>query len=144
METIKKDTAIITAATKDHNTELWLSAKKIINFLVFKLQHGNLEKDPKGWYQVDMKEIRDQLWFVKNKAIKKWMLQLQNLQLIYDQSDKHKEEWTAFSFLRMVKYTGQRWKKKVYRFKLEEMLSLIHIWRCRRIERCRSRWSPYH
>ena len=21
---------------------------------------------------------------------------------------------------------------------------LIHIWRCRRIERCRSRWSPYH
>ena len=27
--------------------------------------------------------------------------------------------------------------------KLQE-LSLIHIWRCRRIERCRSRWSPYH
>ena len=25
-----------------------------------------------------------------------------------------------------------------------EDLSLIHIWRCRRIERCRSRWSPYH
>ena len=24
------------------------------------------------------------------------------------------------------------------------LLSLIHIWRCRRIERCRSRWSPYH
>ena len=23
-------------------------------------------------------------------------------------------------------------------------LSLIHIRRCRRIERCRSRWSPYH
>eukprot|EP00826_Nyctotherus_ovalis_P051197 TRINITY_DN6387_c0_g1_i1.p1 TRINITY_DN6387_c0_g1~~TRINITY_DN6387_c0_g1_i1.p1 ORF type:complete len:111 (+),score=31.87 TRINITY_DN6387_c0_g1_i1:73-405(+) len=23
-------------------------------------------------------------------------------------------------------------------------LSLIHICRCRRIERCRSRWSPYH
>ena len=23
-------------------------------------------------------------------------------------------------------------------------LSLIHIWRCRGIERCRSRWSPYH
>ena len=28
--------------------------------------------------------------------------------------------------------------------KLLEVLSLIHIWRCRRIERCRSRWSPYH
>ena len=26
----------------------------------------------------------------------------------------------------------------------ETCLSLIHIWRCRRIERCRSRWSPYH
>ena len=25
-----------------------------------------------------------------------------------------------------------------------QLLSLIHIWRCRRIERCRSRWSPYH
>ena len=25
-----------------------------------------------------------------------------------------------------------------------QWLSLIHIWRCRRIERCRSRWSPYH
>ena len=24
------------------------------------------------------------------------------------------------------------------------MLSLIHIWRCRRLLRCRSRWSPYH
>ena len=27
---------------------------------------------------------------------------------------------------------------------LSLFLSLIHIWRCRRIERCRSRWSPYH
>ena len=24
------------------------------------------------------------------------------------------------------------------------LLSLIHIWRCRRRLRCRSRWSPYH
>ena len=23
-------------------------------------------------------------------------------------------------------------------------LSLIHIWRCRRLLTCRSRWSPYH
>eukprot|EP00826_Nyctotherus_ovalis_P056315 TRINITY_DN757_c0_g2_i2.p1 TRINITY_DN757_c0_g2~~TRINITY_DN757_c0_g2_i2.p1 ORF type:complete len:100 (+),score=33.96 TRINITY_DN757_c0_g2_i2:152-451(+) len=28
--------------------------------------------------------------------------------------------------------------------KKELNLSLIHICRCRRIERCRSRWSPYH
>ena len=32
--------------------------------------------------------------------------------------------------------------KKIYRKIVH--LSLIHIWRCRRIERCRSRWSPYH
>ena len=29
-------------------------------------------------------------------------------------------------------------------FHKHHALSLIHIWRCRRIERCRSRWSPYH
>ena len=29
-------------------------------------------------------------------------------------------------------------------FTKSSSLSLIHIWRCRRIERCRSRWSPYH
>ena len=29
-------------------------------------------------------------------------------------------------------------------FEVMYRLSLIHIWRCRRIERCRSRWSPYH
>eukprot|EP00826_Nyctotherus_ovalis_P063458 TRINITY_DN9308_c0_g1_i4.p1 TRINITY_DN9308_c0_g1~~TRINITY_DN9308_c0_g1_i4.p1 ORF type:complete len:1164 (-),score=418.77 TRINITY_DN9308_c0_g1_i4:12-3503(-) len=28
--------------------------------------------------------------------------------------------------------------------RLGQALSLIHICRCRRIERCRSRWSPYH
>eukprot|EP00826_Nyctotherus_ovalis_P005160 TRINITY_DN11158_c0_g1_i20.p1 TRINITY_DN11158_c0_g1~~TRINITY_DN11158_c0_g1_i20.p1 ORF type:complete len:243 (-),score=40.63 TRINITY_DN11158_c0_g1_i20:22-690(-) len=32
---------------------------------------------------------------------------------------------------------------KVSRRKVKD-LSLIHICRCRRIERCRSRWSPYH
>ena len=29
-------------------------------------------------------------------------------------------------------------------YEQHQQLSLIHIWRCRRIERCRSRWSPYH
>ena len=31
----------------------------------------------------------------------------------------------------------------LFQFKLLN-LSLIHIWRCRRRLRCRSRWSPYH
>ena len=28
--------------------------------------------------------------------------------------------------------------------KAGDCLSLIHIWRCRRLLTCRSRWSPYH
>ena len=31
----------------------------------------------------------------------------------------------------------------LYRWRIT-YLSLIHIWRCRRRLRCRSRWSPYH
>eukprot|EP00826_Nyctotherus_ovalis_P033997 TRINITY_DN2783_c0_g1_i7.p1 TRINITY_DN2783_c0_g1~~TRINITY_DN2783_c0_g1_i7.p1 ORF type:complete len:119 (+),score=10.76 TRINITY_DN2783_c0_g1_i7:297-653(+) len=31
-----------------------------------------------------------------------------------------------------------------YHYSQHLNLSLIHICRCRRIERCRSRWSPYH
>ena len=30
------------------------------------------------------------------------------------------------------------------RTRTHPLLSLIHIWRCRRTPRCRSRWSPYH
>ena len=40
------------------------------------------------------------------------------------------------------------WPKDIYLLNIKIVhvvhLSLIHIWRCRRIERCRSRWSPYH
>lgn len=122
MNTIKKDSAIITAACKDSNTELWLSAKKIINFLVFKLQNWELQKDKQWRYKVYLKEIKKHLKLSKNKAVREGMLQLQNLQLIYDQSNKHKEEWTAFSFLRMLKYKGQNWKKKFYKFKMEKLL----------------------
>ena len=32
----------------------------------------------------------------------------------------------------------------IFIYPVDLKLSLIHIWRCRRIERCRSRWSPYH
>ena len=35
-------------------------------------------------------------------------------------------------------------RSKGQRSRSQRNLSLIHIWRCRRIERCRSRWSPYH
>ena len=39
--------------------------------------------------------------------------------------------WVTWAALEIMKLQGAT-------------LSLIHIWRCRRIERCRSRWSPYH
>ena len=47
-------------------------------------------------------------------------------------------------------YFGDKWPWKYYQGQrycslwYVSHLSLIHIWRCRRIERCRSRWSPYH
>ena len=40
--------------------------------------------------------------------------------------------------------TGAGAEAKADGFVPEENLSLIHICRCRRIERSRSRWSPYH
>ena len=46
----------------------------------------------------------------------------------------------ALSLLRTV----NEQKEKMLIFCMVLILSLIHIWRCRRIERCRSRWSPYH
>ena len=55
--------------------------------------------------------------------------------------------WDGFLGTRM--YSG---KKRDLEFglgvekdpKQDQSLSLIHIWRCRRLLTCRSRWSPYH
>ena len=44
----------------------------------------------------------------------------------------------------LEKTAGSRWTCFGVRVPRTFDLSLIHIWRCRRIERCRSRWSPYH
>ena len=33
---------------------------------------------------------------------------------------------------------------ELMRLLIDQYLSLIHIWRCRRSSECRSRWSPYH
>ena len=45
------------------------------------------------------------------------------------------------------KFSGQLYIKsteRIFTKILLQMLSLIHIWRCRRSTLCRSRWSPYH
>ena len=75
------------------------------------------------------------------------------------------KKWTSFYFLNnsvknkpiWIYFLVHRILKKFYMSVFEPVhhtwkmsllylvkLSLIHIWRCRRIERCRSRWSPYH
>ena len=41
-------------------------------------------------------------------------------------------------------FNQDRYRSQVPNTSRVSNLSLIHIWRCRRIERCRSRWSPYH
>ena len=58
--------------------------------------------------------------------------------------------WSGYGDNRRGSSTARRLNsnqfRKIRRLRgnLLQVLSLIHIWRCRRIERCRSRWSPYH
>ena len=54
-----------------------------------------------------------------------------------------------FSTGLILKRSIKWWKKPIWKLSRNTTycswsLSLIHIWRCRRIRRCRSRWSPYH
>eukprot|EP00826_Nyctotherus_ovalis_P039967 TRINITY_DN3884_c0_g1_i3.p2 TRINITY_DN3884_c0_g1~~TRINITY_DN3884_c0_g1_i3.p2 ORF type:complete len:195 (-),score=90.57 TRINITY_DN3884_c0_g1_i3:18-602(-) len=63
---------------------------------------------------------------------------------------KNKCEQSILKFKQEKTLLEERLKKAETELKKEsakcinEVLSLIHICRCRRIERCRSRWSPYH
>ena len=52
-------------------------------------------------------------------------------------------EWLGDLVRDFFRGLAQQWRPGKKR-NLVQRLSLIHIWRCRRIERCRSRWSPYH
>ena len=66
---------------------------------------------------------------VSNHEVEKLRGKLASIHAV---SSRSKKEDQLKSFIEMK----QRWWAR--------LLSLIHIWRCRRIERCRSRWSPYH
>ena len=60
---------------------------------------------------------------------------------------QHKIVYCIFTYLltkyrRKYRYRYRNISSISYQYHIH--LSLIHIWRCRRIERCRSRWSPYH
>ena len=48
--------------------------------------------------------------------------------------------WWGFRVTQRARWRGCRRPLDIYIY----ILSLIHIWRCRRRLRCRSRWSPYH
>ena len=52
-------------------------------------------------------------------------------------------DWLPFS-LYMRPSSSKIWQEISQDFSQVSWLSLIHIWRCRRRLRCRSRWSPYH
>ena len=70
--------------------------------------------------------------FLQGGLLGKWVKYTQNFLFIYTFfSSAHPEVRPLKGFLRLICQTTR-------------FLSLIHIWRCRRIERCRSRWSPYH
>ena len=61
----------------------------------------------------------------------------------------HKCIWIYDGFIKYLflnkLWERNDWFKQRLLWKWNDLhLSLIHIWRCRRIERCRSRWSPYH
>eukprot|EP00826_Nyctotherus_ovalis_P014046 TRINITY_DN13879_c0_g1_i1.p2 TRINITY_DN13879_c0_g1~~TRINITY_DN13879_c0_g1_i1.p2 ORF type:complete len:102 (-),score=31.86 TRINITY_DN13879_c0_g1_i1:9-314(-) len=80
----------------------------------------------------EMIELKEQLRKMKreNEA------ELQEAADKFNNSQKEVEKWK------------QKFKTEAIRNKNSlaslKKLSLIHICRCRRIERCRSRWSPYH
>ena len=120
-----------------------------------------------GLFILWSKEFPDNtlLWELKNLCRKENCLFIQIETLSYD---VHKEEksiiklkqgyykkfitpYTAVinlekseeEILARMKPKG-RYNIRLSEKKWVEILSLIHIWRCRRIRRCRSRWSPYH
>ena len=82
----------------------------------------------KHWFAVFKVKVT-----VKNNIIKSWLLYF----II----------WTADPFATKLGLMAQHYKMDCLVKRLDcsvVVLSLIHIWRCRRTPRCRSRWSPYH
>ena len=84
---------------------------------------------------------------------------------MYETKGRWASVWMAFTAFLFSEYFVLEEKAKRYIGELEEpftdvirgrfqllsefgrlvhLLSLIHIWRCRRRRECRSRWSPYH
>ena len=67
---------------------------------------------------------------------------LQTLQAKSQTSNKWLDDSSTFPHKQHTGFSTTT--PRLTKLTLVAILSLIHIWRCRRIERCRSRWSPYH
>ena len=59
-----------------------------------------------------------------------------------DATKKRYKDWSEL--LHYCKFSANPVGRFVINTTYSQMLSLIHIWRCRRYSLCRSRWSPYH
>ena len=65
--------------------------------------------------------------------------------LLFDSTIRlHAHRWTCSSTYLRILIPPFRLTLPVHFALALHMLSLIHIWRCRRGAECRSRWSPYH
>ena len=82
----------------------------------------------------------------------RWCLRYKEMFIVFDSARWHKNsDYSKKALKLMRKYakihehmTSEHRLGRDVPFSEVSLLSLIHIWRCRRYSLCRSRWSPYH
>ena len=89
-----------------------------------------------SYFEFVILEIRIQKWSVLNKELCRWFI----LQKIINNTEIRKKQYVQAIGLLFDPVCTYFWSWCMTSI----ILSLIHIWRCRRYSLCRSRWSPYH
>ena len=92
--------------------------------------------------------------FVFGRVLSNTTLQgIPNDALWLPKASKLKAKWTSINGpqnqISLLKQDFPSWKQDLLTYATIlkgtlQILSLIHVWRCRRSYACRSRWSPYH
>ena len=126
-----------------HRVRIVSKCDKLVTITLFGIYLVNktIKYDKQRWIclrTVDSTELMPKNRFYKAKM--KWNVWVYSIGLwICLPWDFCASSWDCEIVLKTVRLerSALGWGKVV-------QLSLIHIWRCRRIERCRSRWSPYH